>query len=72
VASGGEDRMIHLWDVASGRELVRWPAHDGALTALRFSKDGNTLYSGSRDGALKLWNLPVIRQGLAELGLDWE
>jgi WD40 repeat protein len=71
VASGGDDRMIHLWDVDTGRELVRWPAHDGEVTALRFSRDGATLYSGSQDGALKLWNLPYIRKELATLGLDW-
>jgi WD40 repeat protein len=71
VASGGEDRMIHVWDVQSGRELASWPAHDGAVTALAFSKDGATLYSGSSDGVLKLWNLPYIRKELAALGLDW-
>ena len=71
VASGGEDRMIHLWDVASGGELAHWPAHEGDVTALSFSRDGATLFSGSRDGALKVWNLPFIRKELAALGLDW-
>jgi WD40 repeat protein len=37
------------------------------LTALLFSHDGNTLYSGSQDGTLKLWKLPM--QGT--MGLDW-
>ena len=41
------------------------------VTALLFSKDGNTVYSGSQAGALKLWNLPYIRKELRELGLDW-
>jgi WD40 repeat protein len=64
-ASGGEDKMIHLWDVASGRELARWQGHDGGVTALLFSRDGQTLYSGSRDGTLKLWNLSSLRKELA-------
>jgi myo-inositol 2-dehydrogenase / D-chiro-inositol 1-dehydrogenase len=75
-SSGGLflDMAVHDLDlarVASGRELVHWPAHDGELTALRFSRDGETLYSGGSDGALKVWNLPYIRKELALLGLDW-
>ena len=70
-ATGGDDRMLHLWDVASGRELARWPGHDGGVTALLFSKDGQTLFSGSQDGALKLWHLPTIHKELFELALEW-
>jgi WD40 repeat protein/tRNA A-37 threonylcarbamoyl transferase component Bud32 len=71
VASGGDDKLIHLWDAATGREVARWQGHDGGVTALLFGRDGRTLYSGSRDGTLKLWDLPFIRQELKALGLDW-
>jgi WD40 repeat protein len=71
VASGGQDKMIHLWDVASGREVARWPGHEDAVTALLFSLDGQTLYSGSQDGTLKIWSLPFLRKELTALGLDW-
>jgi WD40 repeat protein len=72
VASGGEDGLIRLWDVAGGDEpLARWQAHDGKVTALHYSKDCRTLFSGGQDGMLKLWDLPYIRKELAALGLDW-
>ena len=71
MATGGEDKMLHFWDVASGKELARWQGHDGGVTAFLFSRDGQTLYSGSQDGTLKLWNLPYIRQELKALNLDW-
>jgi WD40 repeat protein len=63
--------MIRLWDTTTGRELARWQGHDGGVSALLFSKDGRTLYSGGQDGTLKLWNLPFIRQELRKLKLDW-
>jgi WD40 repeat protein len=71
VASGGADKMIHLWDAATGRELARWQGHDGGVTALLISRDGGTLYSGSQDGTLKLWDLPFLRKELKVLKLDW-
>jgi WD40 repeat protein len=70
LASGGQDRKIHLWDVKSGTVVMHWVADDTEITALRFSRDGKTLYSGSRGGTLKLWNLPYIRKELTAIGLD--
>jgi predicted Ser/Thr protein kinase len=71
VANGGEDGLIHLRDVESGRELARWQAHDAAVTALTFSPDGTLLASGAADGSLRVWNIPWIRSELAAIGLDW-
>ncbi|HEV3117389.1 MAG TPA: WD40 repeat domain-containing protein, partial [Gemmataceae bacterium] len=71
LASGGEDRHIHLWDAHTQAELARWQAHDTRITSLTFSPDGDTLVSGSEDGSIKLWDLPSIRRELAAIGLDW-
>jgi len=71
LASGGEDRMIRLWELPTGRPLARWEAHDANVTALAFRPDGRTLVSGAADGMLKLWDLPLIRRELAALALDW-
>jgi WD40 repeat protein len=71
LSSGGEDRMIRLWEMPTGRALAAWEAHDAGIAALAFRPDGRALASGSADGQLKLWDLPTIRRELAGLGLDW-
>ncbi len=71
VVTGGEDGLIHIRDARTGKELIRWQAHEVAVTALKFSPDGHHLVSGGRDGTLRVWNLPWIRKELGKYGLDW-
>jgi len=71
LATGGDDRMIRLWEIPSGRRLAQWEGHEGGVTALAFRVDGRGLVSGASDGLLKLWDLASIRRELAGLGFDW-
>jgi WD40 repeat protein len=71
VTSGDETGNLQLWDVTTGRELVHWQAHESACTALAFHPDGRALVSGGGDGSVKVWILPLIREELAAIGLDW-
>jgi WD40 repeat protein/biotin carboxyl carrier protein len=63
-ATGGEDRRIGLWDLATGK-LLYWVnvqeeglevAHRGAVTMVAFTPDGHLLSAG-RDNTLKVWKL---------------
>jgi WD40 repeat protein len=71
LATGGEDRMIRLWEIPGGRPLAQWEGHEEAVTALAFRLGGRGLASGAFDGRLKLWDLAAIRRELDALGLDW-
>jgi WD40 repeat protein len=60
-----EDGAIVLWDIASHSVIGRLTGHQSAVTALAFTRDGQTLASGSLDRTARLWNLAERREGFA-------
>jgi mono/diheme cytochrome c family protein len=66
--SGGDDRTIRLWDVASGRELRRFEGHSGEVTTLAFTPDGKRLVSGSGDRTVRLWDVATGKELLSLRG----
>lgn len=49
---------IKLLECETGRTLVVYKGHRRAITSLAFSPQGTILASGSRDGTIKLWDVP--------------
>ena len=53
LASGGEDRMVRVWDAATGRLLRTWEDHADPVLDVSFSPDGKTVASvGWNDGII--------------------
>jgi tetratricopeptide (TPR) repeat protein len=60
ILAGGFDKMVRLWDSASGRPAGPPMAHPGSVWALAFSPDGKTILAGGFEGAW-LWDAATGR-----------
>jgi WD40 repeat protein len=59
LAGGGEnDSPTRLWDLATGKELLRLEGQREVVTSLAFSPDGKRLASGLRNGLALVWATP--------------
>jgi len=61
LASAGDDAVIRLRDLASGRVVGRLEGHGDAVSCLAFSPDGRTLATGSYDRTIRLWDVATRR-----------
>ena len=79
VASASTDRLITLWDIASGAISARIEGHPGPIEDMRLSPAGDAVYSASARGEVLRWSLPegaldrtygAHRDRVVMLGLD--
>ncbi len=59
--SGLRDPAIHLMEVATGKERHQFVGHQGGISALTFSANGQRLISGSADTTALVWDLTCRR-----------
>ena len=72
MASGGTDKKIQLWDIATRTQMASFPQeHEKTIRSLAFSPDGRVLASGSSDQTtpLLLWDVSTRRR-LAGLKME--
>ena len=59
MATGGDDRSVIIWEIATGKARRTLKDHDLAVTALAFSPDGSLLASGAGNTSVVLWDVPT-------------
>jgi WD40 repeat protein len=57
LASSGGDKVIRLWDVASGQPLRVIHGHTDWVLTVAFSPDGSLLASAGAEKTIRLWHV---------------
>ncbi|KAF4446250.1 periodic tryptophan protein 2 [Fusarium austroafricanum] len=58
VAAGSLDSFdIHIWSVQTGQLLDQLSGHEGPVSSLAFTPNGNSLISGSWDRTARIWSI---------------
>ena len=66
LASVGEDNMLKIFDILSGREIDTVDSQHSAVNDAKFSPDGQKIVTVGRDGIVKIWQLKDTRLLLDE------
>ena len=56
--SGGEDKLIKLWDYDEGINYYHGVGHSGVITCVAISPDQKTIVSVGSEGAIFCWHMP--------------
>jgi chromosome transmission fidelity protein 4 len=66
-------QSVRLVDPVSGREFATLSAENSReITSVCFSGDGRWLAVAGGSDRLQLWDVRLLREHLAKMGLDWE
>lgn len=62
VLSGGHDKTMKLWEVATGKEIRTYMGHTNDVRTVCFTQDGKYAQSTSDDKTTKLWDLATGKE----------
>ncbi len=61
LASGGDDRVLRLWDAVTGHPVAALTGHDAPIRAIAFAPGGARVASADKAGAIHIWDIDTRR-----------
>ncbi len=55
--AAGPDKQIHVWDLATRKEIAQFGEHPDGVRRSSLSADGKQLLTGCNDGIVRLWDV---------------
>jgi len=71
VVSAGWDRVLKLWEPASGEELLTLEGHHGGVMTCAVAPDGSYIVSAGDGGDIKVWEPATGKELLSLVGHRW-
>jgi WD40 repeat protein len=70
LASCGMGSVVHIWDTASGKELLQIEKEHASCKNMLFSRDGATLYTAEQSDRIRQWDVKTgkVREPSFEAG----
>ena len=66
--TGGWDKAVKVWDIATGKELITLPgAHEKYITCVAFSPDGKQIVTGDGSGEIKVWDAASVDKAMTSI-----
>jgi WD40 repeat protein/predicted Ser/Thr protein kinase len=62
LASGGDDRVVHVWDAATGKPVSECRGHTSKILSIAFRQDGSRLLTAAHDGTVRQWAAQTGRE----------
>jgi WD40 repeat protein/MinD-like ATPase involved in chromosome partitioning or flagellar assembly len=62
IATAHQDKLVRLWDAATGRALRIFAGHTDAVVSVAFNHDGSLLATASTDNTVRIWEVSTGRE----------